>query len=164
MHDIVVSILLNNILVQRGLVSHGQKWEDRKTVRTPNDELTVGTEHLRSEKLKDKGRVAGARLKPDLVWLRRDQGGQWRKVVVDVKVTSTEKMNDAFKEKVEKYREWTTKDTREKKVAKAVMVPIIVSHDGAVTDDMMRRWKDFAPTSKWTGNGWPRMCSGSTLS
>ena len=41
-------------------------------------------------------------------------------------------MNKAFKEKDEKYRVWTTQDTREKKVAKAVMVPIIVSHDGAV--------------------------------
>ena len=49
-------------------------------------------------------RVAGARLKPDLVWLRRDAGGDWKKVVVDVKVTSTDKMNAAFKEKDDKYR------------------------------------------------------------
>ena len=27
-HDIVINILLNNILVQRGLISHEQKWED----------------------------------------------------------------------------------------------------------------------------------------
>ena len=47
------------------------------------------------------------RLKPDLVWLRRDAGGEWTKAVVDVKVTSTEEMEKAFKEKDEKYREWT---------------------------------------------------------
>ena len=90
-HDIVVNILLNNILVQRGLITNEQKWEDRKMVRTSSDEITIGTEHWRSDEWKDKGRVAGAKLKPDLVWLRRDSGGQWRKVVVDVKVTSTEK-------------------------------------------------------------------------
>ena len=28
--DIVVNILLNNIFVQRGLISHEQKWEERK--------------------------------------------------------------------------------------------------------------------------------------
>ena len=38
---------------------------------------------------------------------RQENGGEWKKVVVDVKVTSTDKMNDAFKEKDEKYREWT---------------------------------------------------------
>ena len=118
----MVNILLNNILVQRGLITHEQKWEDRKTVRTPNDEITVGTEHPRSDELKGRGRVVGARLKPDLVRLRRDQGGQWRKVVVDVKVTSTDKLNEAFKEKDDKYFEWTTKETREKKVSKAVLV------------------------------------------
>ena len=31
-----------------------------------------------------------------------------------------------------------------KKVAKAVMVPLIISHDGAVHRDSVRRWKDFA--------------------
>ena len=30
------------------------------------------------------------------------------------------------------------------KVGKAVMVPLIVSHDGAVHKDTVRRWKDFA--------------------
>ena len=79
------------------------------------------------------------------MWLRRDAGGQWTKVVVDVKVTSTEDMEKAFKEKDEKYREWTTQDTREKKADKAVMVPLIISHDGAVHKDTIRRWKDFAP-------------------
>ena len=147
-HDIVVNILLNNILIQRGLITHEQKWEDRKTVRTPRDEITVGTEHVRSDEWKDRGRVAGARIKPDLVWLRRDDGGQWTKVVVDVKVTSTEDMEKAFKEKDEKYREWTTRDTREKKVAKAVLVPLILSHDGAIHKDSVRRWKNFAPDIK----------------
>ena len=71
-NDIVVNILLNNILVRRGLISHEQKWEERKTVRTANDEITVETEHPQSDEWKGKGRVAGARLKPDLVWLRCD--------------------------------------------------------------------------------------------
>ena len=79
------------------------------------------------------------------MWLRRDQGGQWRKVVVDVKVTSTDKLNEAFKEKDEKYRVWATQETRETKVSKAVMVPLIISHNGAVHKDTIRRWKDFAP-------------------
>ena len=113
-HDIVVNILLNNILVQRGLISHEQNWEDRKTVRTAHDEITTGTEHRRSDELKEKGRVSGARLRPDLVWLRRVSGGQWRKVVVDVKVRSTDKLNESFKKKDDKYRDWTTKETREK--------------------------------------------------
>ena len=65
--------------------------------------------------------------------------------MVDVKVTSTDKMDEAFMEKDTKYREWTTIETREKKVAKAVMVPLIVSHDGAVHKDTVKRWKDFAP-------------------
>ena len=143
-HDIVVNILLNNILVQRGIITHEQRWEDRKMVRSANDEITIGTEHWRSDEWKTKGRVAGAKLKPDLVWLRRDNGGEWRKVVVDVKITSTDKMNEAFREKDEKYREWTTRETLEKKVMKAVMVPLIISHDGAVHKDSVRRWKDFA--------------------
>ena len=143
--DIIVNIIMNNILVQRGLVSQEQKWEDRKTVRTPRDEITVGTEHVRSEEWANKGRVAGSRLKPDLAWLRRDAGGEWTKVVADVKVTSTEDMEKAFKEKDEKYREWATRDTREMKAAK---VPIIISHDGAIHRDSVRRWKNFAPDIK----------------
>ena len=63
-------------------------------------------------------------------------------------VTSTEDMNKAFKEKDDKYREWATRETREKKVEKAVMVPLIISHDGAVHKDSVRRWKDFAPDIK----------------
>ena len=65
-HDIVVNILLNNILKQRGLVSNEQRWEDRKMVKTDHDEITIGTEHWRSEEWKEKGRVAGAKLNPDL--------------------------------------------------------------------------------------------------
>ena len=84
------------------------------------------------------GRVAGARLKPDLVWLRRDSGDQWKKVVVYVKVTSADDMNKAFREKDEKYWAWTTQETREK-VAKVVMVPLIISHDGAVHKDCQAR-------------------------
>ena len=79
------------------------------------------------------------------MWLRRDAGGEWRKVVVDEKVTSTDKINEAFKEKDQKYYEWATKETREKKVVMAVMVPIIISHDGAVHKDTVKRWKIFAP-------------------
>ena len=70
-----------------------------------------------SEEWKEKGRVAGAKLKPNLVWLRREPGGEWSKVVADVKITSTDKMNDSFKEKDDRYREWTTKETKEKKVS-----------------------------------------------
>ena len=92
----VVNILLNNILIQRGLTSHEQWWEDMKTARTANDEITVGTEHSRSDEWSGRGHVSSARLMPDLVWLRCDSEGQWRKVVVDVKITSTEEMNKAF--------------------------------------------------------------------
>ena len=74
--------------------------------------------------------------------------------MVDVKITSTDKMNEAFKEKDEKYREWATRETREKKGVMAVMVPIIVSHDGAVHKDSVKRWKDFAPDIKVN---WVRM-------
>ena len=144
-HDTIVNILLNNILIQRGLITHEQRWEDRKIVKTARDEITIGTEHWRSDEWKANGRVPGAKLKPDLVWLRRDAGGQWRKAVVDVRVTSTEDLNKAFKEKDDKYRDWATKDTREKKVGKAAMIPFIVSLDGAVHKDSVRRWKDFAP-------------------
>ena len=143
-----MNILLNNIMMQRGFISHEQKWEDRKTVRSGKDEITVGTEFWRSDEWKGNGRVAGAKLKPDLVWLRRDFGDIWRKAVVDVKVTSTDKLNEAFKEKDDKYREWTTRETREEKVVKAVMVPLIISHNGAVHRDTVRRWKSFAPDIK----------------
>ena len=53
-HDIVVNILLNNILKQRVLTMHEQKWDDRKTVRTARTR-SVGTEHPRSDEWKGKG-------------------------------------------------------------------------------------------------------------
>ena len=81
------------------MITKEQKWADRKTVRTARDEITVGTEHQLSDEWKGRGRVVGARLKPDLVWLRCDAGNEWWKVVVDVKVTSTDIMNKAYKEK-----------------------------------------------------------------
>ena len=77
------------------------------------------------------------------VWLRRDTGGEWKKAVVDVKVASTDKMNGSFKEKDDKYCEWATQETHEKKVTKAVMAPFIISQVGAVREDSVRRWKDF---------------------
>ena len=117
-------------------------------VRTKTDEITVGTEHWRSDDMKGKGRIAGTKLKPDLVWLSKDSEGGWRKVVVDVQITSTDKMNDSFKIKDDKYREWTIQETREKKVAKAVMVPLIISHDRAIHRDTIRRWKNFAKDIK----------------
>ena len=147
-HDVVVNILLNNILKQRRLITHEQRWEERKMVRTKTDEITIGTEHWRSDEWKEKGRVTGAKLKPDLVWLRCDSGNEWMKVVVDVKITSTDNMNDSFNEKDDKYREWTIKETKEKKVVKAVMVPLIISHDGAVHKETVRRWNDFAKDIK----------------
>ena len=67
--------------------------------------------------------MAGDKLRPDLVWLRRDSGGDRGNVVVDVKIKATDKMNESFKEKDEKYRVWATSETREKKVSKVVMVP-----------------------------------------
>ena len=67
---------------------------------------------------------------------------------MDVKVTSSDKMNEAFREKDHKYRERATKETREKKIVMVVMVPLIISHDGAVHKDTIRRWKDFAPDIK----------------
>ena len=48
------------------------------------------------------------------------------------------------REKDDKYRQWATRETREKKVGMAVMVPIIISHDGAVHRDTVRRWKYIA--------------------
>ena len=83
--------------------------------------------------------------------------------MVDVKVTSTDQLNKAFREKDEKYREWTTRETRERKVAKVVLVPLIISHDGAVHKDAVKRWKDFAPD---INIDWVRMaqnCFASTL-
>ena len=84
-------------------------------VRTEIDEITIGTEHWRADDWKEKRRVSGAKLKLDLVWLRLENGGRLKKVVVDVKATSTDKTNDEFKKKDDKYREWTTQETLEKR-------------------------------------------------
>ena len=89
-----------------------------KTVMSARDEIAIGTEHWRSDEWNEKGMISGAKLKSDLVWLRKDSGDQWRKVVVDVKITSTEDMNKAFKEKDDRYREWTTKETLERRMEK----------------------------------------------
>ena len=136
------------------MVTREQKWEDRKMVRTPHDEITIGTEHWRSEEWKTKGRVAGAKLKPDLVWLWRDSGDAWKKVVVDVMITSIKHMKKSFKEKDDKYRVWATEETREKKVGNVTMAPLIISHDGAIHKDSVKRWENIAPDIKV---GWVRM-------
>ena len=73
------------------------------TVRTARNEITVGTEHPWSYEWRGRGLVHGARLKPDLVWLRRDSGGELKNVVAVVKVTSTDQMNKAFREKDDKF-------------------------------------------------------------
>ena len=80
-------------------------------VKTSRDESTVGTEHWLSEDWKQQGHVADSSLKPDLVWLGREAGGQWEMVVVNVKVTSTDDLNKAFKEKDDKNPELATKET-----------------------------------------------------
>ena len=67
------------------------------------------------------------------MWLLCD-AGQWRKVIFDVKITSTDKMNDAFKEKDDKYRTWATRETREQKVSKAVMVPLMMVGCGKLAE------------------------------
>ena len=56
-------------------------------------------------------------------------------------------MNRAFKEKDGKYRLWATKEAGEKKVGKAVMVPVVVSNDGAIHKVSIEIWKTFAQTS-----------------
>ena len=40
-HDIVVNALLNDILIQRGLITHGKKWDDGKMVPTVYDDIKV---------------------------------------------------------------------------------------------------------------------------
>ena len=68
-HDMVVNILLNNILKERGLISNEQNGEDRNMVRTDTDEITIRTEHWRSEEWRNEGRVHGVKLKQDTMWL-----------------------------------------------------------------------------------------------
>ena len=43
---------------------------------------------------------------------------------------------------------WATKETGEKNVSKAVMVPLIISHDGAVHKDTVRQGMKFTPVIK----------------
>ena len=62
-----------------------------------------------------------------------------------MKVTSTDKLNDAFAEKDEKYWEWTIPETQEEIVLKVVMMPLIISHDRAVHRGAIKKWKAFAP-------------------
>ena len=40
------------------------------------------------------------------------------------------------------------RETLEENVAKVVMVPLIISHDGTVHKDTVRLWKDFSPDVK----------------
>ena len=56
-------------------------------------------------------------------------------------------MNKSFKEKDEKYGEWTTRETREKKVVMVAMVHFI-SHDVAVHRDTVRQWKNLVSDIK----------------
>ena len=71
-----------------------------------------------------------------------------------MKVISTDDMTKAFREKDDKYRKWATQETREKKVGMAVMVPLIISHDGAIHKDAIKRWNDIAKDIKVN---WVRM-------
>ena len=43
-----------------------QRWEDMNIIKTAKDEITIATEHWRSDEWRERGRVAGAKLKPDL--------------------------------------------------------------------------------------------------
>ena len=162
-HDIVVNILLNNILIQRGLVTHEQKWEDRKMVRTARDEITIGTEHWRSDEWKGKGRVAGAKLKPDLVWLRCDAGSQWRKAVVDVKITSTDKMNEAFREKDENTENGRSTRPRRRRWARLRWCPSSSPMMGLSIGTPSEGGKTSHPTYSSTGYEWLRMSCATTL-
>ena len=49
-------------------------------------------------------------------------------------------MEKAFKEEDEKYREWTMQDTGKKKVSKAVIVPLVISHDSVDHKDSVKQW------------------------
>ena len=77
-------------------------------------------------------------------------------MVVDVKVTSTEKKNKAFREnKIPRLGD--QRDTRKKKVRKAVVVPIIISHDGTSTKTQSDDGRTLHPTSRSTGCEWHKM-------
>ena len=93
---------------------------------------------------------------------RHDAGDYRRKVVVDVKVASTDDMSKAFKEKNDKYRERATRETHEKNMVKTVMVPFIISHDGAVHKTVSEGGRVSHRTSRSTGCGWHSVCCGTT--
>ena len=82
------------------------------------------------------------------------------KVVVALKVTSTDKMNEAFKEKDDKYREWATSETRENEVSKVVMCPSSSPVIERSTRTLPGGGRTLLRTSRMTGCGWPRTCSG----
>ena len=66
----------------------------------PKDDITIGTEYSMFDECKVKTRVPGAKLKQDMVWLWCESGDEWGEVVVDVQVTSTDKLNEAFRERM----------------------------------------------------------------
>ena len=61
MYNNVVIVLLNNILIQRGMIAHEPMFEER-TMRISRDEITIGTEHWRSDEWRERWRVARAKL------------------------------------------------------------------------------------------------------
>ena len=81
-----------------------------------------------------------------------------------MKVTSADKMKETFKEKDDKYHEWATRETKERKAGEAVMVPLVISHVGAVQKDAIKRWKTSLKISTMTGSEWPKMSSDVTSS
>ena len=113
-HGIAVNILLNNILVQRGFVTNEQKWEDRKIVRTAKDEISVGTEHWRSEEMKDNWLISGIKQRQDLfdIVLTLDAMEEGFFDVID---TSAKEMRNVFSENDENKGKQTTTETCEKK-------------------------------------------------
>ena len=71
-------ILLNNILKQRGLISH-EKSEDLKTVHTAKDEIMVGTERLQSDEWREQRPERGceAEAGPRVAPKRLEMPGGW---------------------------------------------------------------------------------------
>ena len=140
-HDIVVEVCPNNVLFQRGLIAREQKWKDWKMVHSARGETTIGTEHLRSDEWKGDDRVVGQSL--NQTWhgfdvtletygersrlTRFSRQPRTRIKHPRRKTTSTER---------------ATRGTRDEKVAKAVMAPLIISQDGAVHIDTVGIRKD----------------------
>ena len=84
------------------------------------------------------------------MWHMSEFGSLWIKVVVGVKVTSAKKNKD-IKENEDTHREWTTRETMDKNVSQGVMAPLVISHDGEVHNESVRRWIDFSPDIKVDG-------------